>query len=120
MFASSGLDAGLLIGTEYVITQSQSCTLPATLIEVEDAAGFAGEVGITRQDPGAVTPGAQGVLTEPAPEGGAADFATRPRAIASWRNSASGQRANGSPRRDGSSHANALSFGFGIRAPGPS
>ena len=46
-------------------------------------------------------------------------FATRPRAIASWRKSASGQRANGSPRRDGSSHANALSFGFGIRAPGP-
>jgi hypothetical protein len=31
-----------------------------------------------------------------------------PLAIASWRNSATDQRANGKPRRDGSSHANAL------------
>ena len=96
MFASSGLDAGLLIGTEYVITQSQSCTLPATLIQVEDAAGFAGRSGdhAAKSRCGDAR-GARRFLTEPAPEGGAADLcdqAARHRLLAQLGEWPAGQR----------------------------
>src|SRR6266567_5034944 len=73
MRSPPGLDGGLLIDAEHVIPRPQSCTFPATLIEIEDAACFAGEVRVAREDPAAMTPGPQRVLPEPAPERGAAD-----------------------------------------------
>jgi hypothetical protein len=74
MFAPSGLDAGLLVGAEHVITWPQRGATPPALVEIENAAGLAGELRIAWEDPGAMPPGAQRVLAEPAPESGAADL----------------------------------------------
>ena len=74
MFAPPGLDAGLLVGAEHVITRPQCCAFPTALVEIEDAAGLAGELRIAWEDPGAMAPGTQCVLAEPAPERGATDL----------------------------------------------
>src|ERR1019366_6505406 len=108
MFAPSGLDAGLLVGAEHVITRPQCCATPAALVEIENTAGLAGEIRIAWEDPCAMPPGAQRVLAEPAPSVVPLIFATMPLAIASRRNSETDQRANGRPRRAGNSQANAL------------
>jgi len=47
--------------------------LPRSAIQIEDAVGFGGEIGIARKDPTAVVPRANGVLVEPAPDGASRD-----------------------------------------------
>ena len=87
MFAASGLDAGFLIDAENVIVRPQCCTSPAALVEIDDAASLAGEVRITREDPGTMAPGAQRILPEPAPQRCAADLrdkAARHRLVAQF------------------------------------
>ena len=78
MFAPSGLDAGLLVGGEHVIARPQRGATPTALVEIENAAGLAGESRIAWEDPDAMPPGAQRILVEPAPEGGAADLRDDP------------------------------------------
>jgi len=68
MFALPGLDAGLLgllVGAKNVIVWSQCCAFPPALVKIEDATGFAGELRIAWEDPGAMTPGPQRILVEP-------------------------------------------------------
>src|SRR5215204_2284628 len=84
MFAPACLDARLLVGAEHKIKRPQGFVVPPTLIQVQDAASLDGN---------SVVP---------------LICATSPCATASLRSSASDQRANGSPRRDGSSQASAL------------
>jgi len=67
MFAPSGLDAGLLVGGEHIITWPQCVATPPALVEIENAAGLAGELPIAWEDPGAMPPWAQCILAEPAP-----------------------------------------------------
>jgi hypothetical protein len=67
MFADAGLDAGLLIGADHELVGFQGFALPLAGVEVEDASRLDAEVRIARKDPGAVLPGANGVLVEPAP-----------------------------------------------------
>ena len=67
------LDGGLLVGRDDEIGLVQGSTLPSAVIEIQDAAGLAGEVGVAREDPAAVLPGADGVVMQPAPDGGFAD-----------------------------------------------
>lgn len=67
MFAPSGLDAGLLVGGEYIITRPQCGAMPPALVEIENATGLASELPIAWEDPGTVSPGAQRILAEPAP-----------------------------------------------------
>src|SRR5688500_2294713 len=78
MLAPACLDAGLLVGAQHIIAPSQGKTLPAPLIEIEDATGLGGEVGIAREDPAAMAPGPQCILAEPAPQGRAADRSHQP------------------------------------------
>ena len=66
---SPGLDARLLVGGHDVLVGAESTALPAAGIQIEDRAGSGGEVGVAREDPAAVAPGPDRVLTEPAPEG---------------------------------------------------
>ena len=123
MFAPSGLDAGLLVDAEHVITRSQCGTAPTALVEIENAAGLAGD-------------GSRGKIHVRCRQGRNASwlsqrqsvvpliFATMPLAIASWRNSEIVQRANGKPRRDGNSQASALIATVALggkagRAPAP-
>ena len=74
MAAQASLDACLLIGGHHEVLGPQGLVCPAALIEVEDAAGFMGELGITREDPAAVAPGSDGIAIEPPPQGCSADF----------------------------------------------
>ena len=107
MFAPARLDTGLLISAKHIIARSQGFAFPAALVEVQYSAGLEREGGVPWEYPAAMTPGSQRVLTEPAPKRGATD-ATSLCATPSRRNSASDQRAKGSPRRDGNSQASAL------------
>jgi len=77
MFAPSCLDAGLLVNAEYVIARPQRCTFPPTLVEIDDAAGFAGKLRIAREYPAAMAPRTQCVLAKPAPERRATDFCNK-------------------------------------------
>ncbi len=74
MFAPSGLDAGLLVGGDYIITWPQRGAPPPALVEIENAASLASELPVAWEDPGTMSPGAQRILAEPAPQSGAADF----------------------------------------------
>ena len=67
------LDAGLLVGAEYELIGAQSFALPPLGVKIEDARGLAQEIRVAREDPGAVLPGANGVLVQPAPHRGVAD-----------------------------------------------
>jgi hypothetical protein len=74
MFAPPGLDAGLLVSAKNVIAWPQCCTFPAALVKIEDEARLSGKLRIARENPGAMTPGPQCVLAEPAPQGSATDL----------------------------------------------
>jgi len=74
MFAPSGLDAGLLVDGDYMITRPQRGTAPPALVEIENAASLTSESPIAWEDPGTMSPGARCILAEPAPKSGAADF----------------------------------------------
>src|SRR5215210_1058571 len=71
--AHAGLDGGLLVGTDNVLSFSERLTLPSTLVEIQHPSGFMREVGVAGEDPGAMVEGADGVLGEPPPDGGARD-----------------------------------------------
>jgi hypothetical protein len=68
MAAHLGLDAGLLIGREDKLIVPQRLALPASRVEIEEAAGLGGEVGIPGEDPAPVLPGADRIRMEPAPD----------------------------------------------------
>lgn len=71
--AAPGLNAGLLVRRDDKLIAFQGFFLPRALIEVEDSAGFDGKGGISRKDPTAVVPGADGVGVEPSPNGASRD-----------------------------------------------
>ena len=68
MTAATSLDAGLLIGTHDAVARGKRCPLPAALVQIEHAGGFALEVRVTRKDPAAMRPGTDRILGEPAPQ----------------------------------------------------
>jgi len=53
---------------------AQWSALPNAVVEIENGAGFGRKVGIAREDPASMLPGAEGIAAEPAPQGGAADL----------------------------------------------
>lgn len=73
MEAASSLNAGLFIGGDDKLVLSERLVIPGAGIQVENAAGLGGEVGVARKDPGAVIPRANGVLMEPTPNRAARD-----------------------------------------------
>ena len=91
MDTAAGLDAGLLVGGEHEIAGAKRLTFPETFVEIQDGAGLLDKARVARKDPGAMTPGTERVLTEPTPNGGAADL-------------------SGSTRRCGNSQARALTW----------
>src|SRR6266700_1502376 len=72
------LDGGLLVGADDVVAGVQQLAFPAALVEVEDRAGPVGEARVAREDPGAVLPGLDRVLRQPAPDGHSADLLDDP------------------------------------------
>ena len=66
------LDAGLLVGADHEVRGVEGCPLPLAGVQVENAPRLGRERGIARENPHPVLPGADGILGEPAPHGGAA------------------------------------------------
>ena len=62
VLAAPGLDRGLLVAADDVVAGMQQLAFPAAGVEVKDAAGLGGEVGVAREDPGAVLPRLDRVL----------------------------------------------------------
>ena len=78
MQALTRLDGGLLVGRDDEIGLVQGDSLPSAVIEIEGATGLEGEVGVAREDPAAVLPRADGVVVQPAPDGGLAEGGSMP------------------------------------------
>ena len=55
------LDTGLLVGRQNVLPRAQRDAVPAPGVEIEDALGLGGKRRITREDPTAMPPRAEGV-----------------------------------------------------------
>lgn len=73
MFASPGLNAGFFVRGDHELIILQGLPFPCAGIQIENATGFVGKVGIAREDPTAVIPGPNGILMQPAPKCAAAD-----------------------------------------------
>ena len=106
--AAAGLDARFLVGRQDVLIGPQGLALPRAGVEIQDPPGLGRKRRVAREDPTAMAPRAQGVLAEPAPQRGLADLGDQPWATAACCRSRTDQRARGSPRCVGSSHARAL------------
>jgi hypothetical protein len=74
MLAQAGLDAGLLVGGDQVVLGAQGSAVPVPLIQVQNPTGLGGEVGITREDPAAMTPWAKSIAAQPPPQSRSADL----------------------------------------------
>src|SRR5437870_12190800 len=75
VLTATSLDAGFLVGAENELGGPQGPTVPASLVQVENATCFFGELRVAGKDPTAMSPRAEGVGAEPPPQGAAADFA---------------------------------------------
>ncbi len=67
------LNAGFLVGADDIVAGAQGFALPFPMVEIEHQTGLALEIRIPRPDPTAITPGADGIGAEPAPNRGSAD-----------------------------------------------
>jgi hypothetical protein len=59
------LDRGLLVGRDDAIAGVKQPALPASFVQIEDPAGLLREVRVGGEDPGALLPGADRVLSQP-------------------------------------------------------
>ena len=69
----AGLDGGFLIGAHDELIRSEWLALPNALVEIEQTGGLGEKVRIAGKQPATMLPGPDGVLMEPAPDGGPAD-----------------------------------------------
>jgi len=73
MLAASGLNAGFFIGAQNKVFFGKGLSIPEAMIQVQDAARLGCKLRVSRKDPRAVPPRADGVLVQPAPDGAVAD-----------------------------------------------
>src|SRR5262249_34533508 len=71
--ADAGLNAGLLVGTDDVVFRTQGLAAPQARIQVQDRAGFLGELRGAWENPVLVLAGLEGVGMQGAPDRAAAD-----------------------------------------------
>ncbi|HEX7182324.1 MAG TPA: hypothetical protein VF756_10805, partial [Thermoanaerobaculia bacterium] len=71
--AMSGLNAGLLIGTEDTVLWGQGLTFPDAFVQVQNPPCLGLKVRVTRKDPTPMAPRLDSVLGEPAPKCSVAD-----------------------------------------------
>ena len=72
------LDTGLLVRADHTISRGKCRAMPAPLVQIEHAGGFALKVRIAREDPTAVRPGTDRILGEPAPQRRLTDTGHKP------------------------------------------
>ena len=68
ILASTGLDAGLLIGTDDKVLSGKGSAAPTPLVQIENPAGFLSEVRVSGKDPATMSPWANGILAQPTPQ----------------------------------------------------
>ena len=68
------MNTGFFVCADDVIIGTQGDALPEALVKIEDGSGFAGKVGIAREDPASMFPRAKGIAAEPAPQSSTADL----------------------------------------------
>src|SRR2546425_2202393 len=61
VLTATSLDAGFLVGAENELGGPQGPTVPASLVQVENATCFFGELRVAGKDPTAMSPRAEGV-----------------------------------------------------------
>jgi len=78
VFPTSRLNTRLFVSAKYKILRTQGLSLPNTLVEIEDRSRLFQKQWIARENPASITPRSNGVLAEPAPDGGSADLRYQP------------------------------------------
>ena len=78
MFPTSCLNTRLFVSAKYKILRTQGLSLPNTLVEIEDRSRPFQKQWIAGENPASITPRSNGVLAEPAPDGGSADLRYQP------------------------------------------
>src|SRR5215468_576108 len=102
MLAGTRLDAGLFVRTENELIGPEGTAPPDSLVEIEQPARLLFEVRVSRKDPAAMLPGTDGVLMEPAPDGGVAEGCcqtTVPHMSAEFRHTPTGKGRPGQARK---------------------
>jgi hypothetical protein len=61
------LNARLFVSRDDEVIIAQWSAIPNAVIQIEDGTGLGRKVGIAREDPASMLPGAEGIATEPAP-----------------------------------------------------
>ena len=74
LLATSRLNTGFFVRRDNEFRTMQRFSLPDASVEIEDASGFASEIGIAWKDPTTVLPRTKGIGTQPTPECRAADL----------------------------------------------
>ena len=78
MFPTARLNARLFVRGKDTILGIQGLSLPQPLVEIEDGSCPFQELRIARENPASITPRSNGILAEPAPDGGSADLRYQP------------------------------------------
>jgi hypothetical protein len=61
LFPAAGLNAGLFVSGDDVVVSGQRSAFSDAFVQIEDRTGFVGKVGIAREDPASMLPGAKGI-----------------------------------------------------------
>lgn len=64
----AGLNAGLLVRGDYEIVVGKRSSFPGTLVQIQDAPGFFLKLGVSRENPTAMTPRADSIFVKPSPQ----------------------------------------------------
>jgi hypothetical protein len=96
-------DGGLLVGGDDIIVPTEPLTVPFSGVEVQHPAGFGFEVGVAREDPRSVAPGADGIFGQPPPDRGPRYFDHDATGADLGGDVGSCRRRRGTPKREGSS-----------------
>src|SRR5208283_1495917 len=67
------LDAGLLVGGDYIVVLPERHTHPFALIQIQDRPCLVGKLRITRENPATILPGLDGIRAQPSPDGDPTD-----------------------------------------------
>ena len=78
LFATTGLDTAFFVRGDDELTRIERAALPNAIIQIEDAPSLCSEIWVTWKDPTAMSPRAERIGAEPAPQGRPANLSHQP------------------------------------------
>src|SRR5256884_4629642 len=102
-FSGARLNAGLFIRRDDELVGAQFTALPEALVQIQNASGLGRKLWVSRKDPAAVLPRADGILVQPSPDGGVTEGGGQTTARTWEPSSVTLQRERGTPKRLGNS-----------------